>query len=91
MTHDPFIYPNPSTFDPTRFIETPGRDIQYDPRKIVFGFARRICPGNIMAESFLFSAIAHCLATLNIEKALDKNTGEPIVPLYEYSTEHLVR
>jgi len=85
------MYSDPFAFDPTRFIEAPGKAVQYDPRKIVFGFARRICPGNIMAEAFLFSAIVHCLATLDIEKALDEVTGEPIVPVYEYSTEYVVR
>lgn len=36
-------YPDPMTFDPERYL---GPSAQPDPRKIVFGFGRRVCPGN---------------------------------------------
>ena len=91
MTRDLSVYPDPSLFDPARFIETSGKEVQYDPRKIIFGFARRTCPGNVLAESIIYSASVHCLATLDIQKALNKATGEPVVPVYEYSTDHIVR
>lgn len=42
ITHEPEIYPCPSKFDPGRFL---GENPQHDPRRIVFGFGRRSCPG----------------------------------------------
>lgn len=42
MAYDENVYPNPSTFDPNRFL---GEDQQMDPNNFVFGFGRRICPG----------------------------------------------
>lgn len=41
MLHDPETYPNPSVFDPTRFIPSEGKEVQLDPRIICFGFGRR--------------------------------------------------
>ncbi|KXN86107.1 O-methylsterigmatocystin oxidoreductase [Leucoagaricus sp. SymC.cos] len=42
MAYDENVYPNPTKFDPTRFL---GENQQMDPLKYVFGFGRRICPG----------------------------------------------
>jgi hypothetical protein len=38
------MYPNPSTFDPERFMARPGVEPQIDPRKWIFGFGRRVSP-----------------------------------------------
>lgn len=43
IMHDNELYPDPMKFDPERFL---GKDPQTDPRKIAFGFGRRVCPGN---------------------------------------------
>lgn len=42
ITRDMKVYPDASSFDPERFL---GDNAQLDPRKIVFGFGRRVCPG----------------------------------------------
>lgn len=42
MAHDEEVYPNPFQFRPERFL---GAEPQMDPKKFVFGFGRRVCPG----------------------------------------------
>lgn len=61
ICHDPTMYPNPDTFDPTRFLAFPGREAQPDPRAITFGFGGRTCPGRHVAQAQVFIATAHLL------------------------------
>jgi len=50
MSRDENVYPDPTRFDPTRFL---GNNQQMDPNKFVFGFGRRVCPGrNRSSEPF---------------------------------------
>lgn len=39
---DPQLYKDADSFNPSRFL---GDSSELDPRKLVFGFGRRICPG----------------------------------------------
>ncbi|KAJ8120615.1 hypothetical protein ONZ43_g2722 [Nemania bipapillata] len=41
FTHDPAVYPNPSEFDPSRYL---GPNPAPDPINHIFGYGRRICP-----------------------------------------------
>jgi len=61
---DPELYPEPEMFRPERFL---GPNPQPDPRKTVFGFGRRLCPGNALAEQTIFIVVASTLAAFNIE------------------------
>jgi len=79
MLHNPEMYPDPFAFNPERYL---GDSPQRDPRKIVFGYGRRICPGMYLAEAAMFSCIVSSLAVFSIEKALDQN-GVPITPIHE--------
>ncbi|KAM3514478.1 hypothetical protein MY11210_001922 [Beauveria gryllotalpidicola] len=71
--HDPGCYADPDKFDPDRFSKGTAEP---DPRGVVFGFARRICPGRFFADSSLFMAISHILATFNITNDVDEQ-GRP--------------
>ncbi|KAH7883383.1 cytochrome P450 [Phlebopus sp. FC_14] len=84
ITRDPGLYPDPMTFDPTRFLAVPGMSPQLDPRKIVFGFGRRVCPGAHFAEVSLFLNIAGILAMFDISKAVD-DQGRDIDPVIRYT------
>ncbi|KAK7037684.1 hypothetical protein VNI00_010910 [Paramarasmius palmivorus] len=82
ITHDPEVYKDPETFDPTRYLrETP----EPDSRKFVFGFGRRVCPGAQFAEDSLFFNIARILSTFDIRKAVDEN-GHEVEPKVEFTS-----
>jgi cytochrome P450 len=79
FTHDPAVYPDPMAFKPERHLQTATHDSEPDPRKFVFGYGRRICPGRYVADNALFITIAQTLAVFDISKATDGN-GNTIEP-----------
>ncbi|MCJ1364085.1 hypothetical protein MMC16_003194 [Acarospora aff. strigata] len=78
FTHDPAVYPEPMTFRPERFLETPTHKPEPDPRKFIFGYGRRICPGRYVADNALFITIAQFLAVFNVEKLVEN--GKVVEP-----------
>ncbi|EKM54957.1 uncharacterized protein PHACADRAFT_208499 [Phanerochaete carnosa HHB-10118-sp] len=89
ILHDPTVYPDPSIFNPERFLRrTLDDELELDPNVLdpaqaAFGFGRRICPGRLMAYQSIWLALANLLAAFRIECAKDES-GEPIVPSGEY-------
>ncbi|KAJ0163091.1 O-methylsterigmatocystin oxidoreductase [Colletotrichum tanaceti] len=80
LTHDPAVYKDPMDFRPERHMEGQDREPEFDPRRLVFGFGRRICPGKILAENSLFLNIAQSLAVFDIaKKVVDGKVVEPEV------------
>lgn len=88
MLHDPATYSEPFEFRPERHISTPEYEAELDPRKICFGYGRRICPGMFLAEASLFSCIAMSLAVFSVEKAVEN--GVPVTPVHE-NTSGIIR
>ncbi|KDQ54080.1 hypothetical protein JAAARDRAFT_410464 [Jaapia argillacea MUCL 33604] len=84
ILHDPQTYANPMEFNPERFLPSPGREAEVDPRTFCFGFGRRICPGLNLADASVFLSCAMTLAVFNVSKALDAH-GNPIDPIVEYT------
>jgi cytochrome P450 len=79
FTHDEAVYPEPMTFRPERFIDSPDHKAEPDPRSWTFGYGRRVCPGRYVADNALFVTIAQSLAVFNIEKPVDAQ-GNVIEP-----------
>ena len=92
MSCDESVYPNPSIFDPDRFLDKS----QADPRNMVFGFGRRYvvkflcscrysiqsnhlssqCPGNELADRSIFLLVTNIAATMDIGPVKDLLGGE---------------
>lgn len=78
ILHDPALYPEPTKFSPERFL---GPNPQTDPRKASFGFGRRICPGQFLAEASLWSFVSMSLAVFEITNVI--RDGEKVIPVHE--------
>lgn len=74
--HDPSIYPEPSSFDPDRYLKPRNEP---HPNFAAFGFGRRICPGRYLADESLFISISRLLSAFNMKKAVD-GRGNQIEP-----------
>jgi len=75
MCHNEEKYPNPSEFDPDRFLN-PNGTLTDDTVSVVWGFGRRICPGRYLGEASLWSAMACLLAVFKFSKTKDETGRE---------------
>ncbi|KIJ12557.1 hypothetical protein PAXINDRAFT_171115 [Paxillus involutus ATCC 200175] len=71
MTRDEARYPNAEQFVPERFLTAEGALTDDDPSGFIFGFGRRVCPGQHTADASLWISIATMLATLEFALAKD--------------------
>ncbi|KAK0450588.1 cytochrome P450 [Desarmillaria tabescens] len=78
MLHNPAVYDQPFEFKPERFIRTEGREPEFDPCKLAFGFGRRICP----ADASIFISCAMALSVFTISKYSENGVT------FEPDTEH---
>jgi len=78
FAHNPDVYHEPMEFKPERFLPTDGSLPEPDPHKLSFGFGRRICPGQFLADSSLFLNIAQILAVFQVNKPIEN--GQVIEP-----------
>ncbi|KAF3901771.1 hypothetical protein AA313_de0203516 [Arthrobotrys entomopaga] len=94
FSRDPKTYAQPDLFRPERFLTpeqktaigfNPGKlglraGAELSPKKWVFGFGRRICPGQQLADASTWLTIALTLAVFDIKKPIDPATGLEIEP-----------
>lgn len=78
MTRDPAIYEDPEAFNPSRFLPGLGRVPERDPRSIIFGFGRRKCPGQYLADEMIFIICATILSVFDISQA-DTFSPKPVL------------
>ncbi|EPT06129.1 hypothetical protein FOMPIDRAFT_1154892 [Fomitopsis schrenkii] len=81
MTRDASMYPEPEVFRPERFLDV----ATVDPRNMVFGFGRRICPGKDFGDATVWLAAVNMLAAFDIRKARD-DTGREVTPIPSFSS-----
>jgi len=79
MSLDENMYSNPTSFNPQRYLPTPVGRSEPNFSNMSFGFGRRICIGEFVADNSLWIAIASILATCKITNAVDEN-GKIIIP-----------
>ncbi|KAH7922342.1 cytochrome P450 [Leucogyrophana mollusca] len=75
ISRDPAVYPNPDTFDPQRWLNSDGQ-VRDDLKFPSFGFGRRICPGQHIANRSIFINAALLLWSFKI-------TEDPSAPIDE--------
>ncbi|KZS88902.1 cytochrome P450 [Sistotremastrum niveocremeum HHB9708] len=86
---DSSTYPQPEEFRPERFLMTVQggdckslEDLPLDPRAVVFGYGRRNCPGQHLADLALWIEVATILAVYNISRA----PGEEASPSAQFTS-----
>lgn len=83
ILRDPEVYSDPHTFRPDRFLCDGEIDGTVpDPREHVFGYGRRICPGQYLADASIFIEIAVLLSWFTISKKCEN--GVEITPAAEF-------
>lgn len=85
ILHDPAVYPDPLSFNPSRFL-----DQEANAKKGVnplpdaaFGFGRRMCPGRNIAFETIWLTVACVLSVYNLAREIGPD-GEPIEPDLRY-------
>ncbi|KAK5046344.1 hypothetical protein LTR84_008488 [Exophiala bonariae] len=80
-------FPEPDRFYPDRFFEGNPlhRPFPNDKGYMTFGWGRRVCSGQGLAEQGTFLTVARLLWAFNIQKALDQTGNEIPVDIFDYT------
>ncbi|THH06109.1 hypothetical protein EW146_g9716 [Bondarzewia mesenterica] len=81
MLHDESVYPDPDNFVPERFASG---SVQPDPRRLLYGFGRRRCPGLHFANAFVYLVAVRVLFLFEI--ILEAQGGNPCPPALKFKT-----
>ncbi|KAL1938286.1 hypothetical protein VTO73DRAFT_11737 [Trametes versicolor] len=80
MSRDEDAYPKPEEFRPERHIGVARDGSNPLPSGYVFGFGRRICPGQAFADATLWIAMAGIIASFDVRSPLDAEGAEVCPP-----------
>ncbi|KIJ65429.1 hypothetical protein HYDPIDRAFT_110496 [Hydnomerulius pinastri MD-312] len=67
ISRDPIAFPDPEKFDPQRWLDQDGQ-LRKDMRFYTFGFGRRVCPGQHLANRSLYITLALLLWSFRISQ-----------------------
>ncbi|CAE6497426.1 unnamed protein product [Rhizoctonia solani] len=93
MLRDPKHFSSPYTFDPSRYLK---HVPDPDPRKFVFGFGRRVCPGQHVANNTSWIMCAGILSIFDLKpggellKEVEQLGGRESMELYKLFKPYLV-
>ncbi|KAK8232213.1 cytochrome P450 [Phyllosticta capitalensis] len=85
---DPDYFPDPDRFNPKRFLNGGLKEAKPFPAErgyMTFGWGRRVCSGQALAEQGTFLSIARLLWGFKIEKARDADGREIPVDIFAYT------
>ncbi|KIO29640.1 hypothetical protein M407DRAFT_21228 [Tulasnella calospora MUT 4182] len=68
MSRSTKYYQNPSVFDPERYLKP---EPELDPREFVFGFGRRLCPGNELAFQAIWIMAASITSSFKLKRTVN--------------------
>jgi cytochrome P450 len=71
-------FPQPNHFRPERFLDGSLAHYPQPQGHSSFGWGRRVCPGQLVAEQGLFISVARILWGFKISPAIDKKTGKEV-------------
>ncbi|EIN14252.1 cytochrome P450 [Punctularia strigosozonata HHB-11173 SS5] len=67
IAHDPDVWHSPDRFDPGRWLDEEGKILK-DKKTFMFGFGRRVCPGQHVANRSVFINTAMLLWSFHIKE-----------------------
>jgi Cytochrome P450 len=93
LTRDPAVYPDPDTFNPGRYLD-PSYPTYREPLSEFptirgyhgFGFGRRICPGQEVAEAELLVACAAITWAFSLERKIMASGEEVPIDDYDFTS-----
>lgn len=80
-------FPDPDRFDPERYLKggANARPFPNERGYMTFGWGRRVCAGQALAEQGTFISIARLLWAFKIQKALDADGNGIPVDIFDYT------
>ncbi|KAI0351223.1 cytochrome P450 [Trametes cingulata] len=84
MTRDRRYFKDPEEFLPERYLVSDEESNELLlPSSFIFGFGRRVCPGQALADPSIWLAMANVLAVFDIKKPVD-DAGHEFTPSAEF-------